>query len=115
MAHNSVIGNDDERDIMKKFYILNTSRKLINEFFEENDWSWDYMTSIILQKENDNLIQVFGSHGSYGYVGEEVQLIADQSCKSLGYATIVKEYGRDEYKATGKNIVKNITSTYVFK
>lgn len=88
-----------------EFYILSTPKSWIKKFFEDGTWSKEKMTSCIVERDNGKIIQIFGSCGSYGEIGERVSLISDQSGRHLGYGTIVGH---------NKNVFKNV-STYVFK
>lgn len=77
---------------MKKAYILSTSKSLINEFFETGIWSHEDMTSVVFEKNDGKLIQVFGSGkaGSYDYFRNEiVELVSDTTRRTFGFGKMV--------------------------
>lgn len=92
---------------MNKFYILKTSNKLVKSFFEDGIWTNEKETSMLIEKENGKIIQVWGAKGNYGNVGSTVELISSGTCRSLGFGKILK-YVDDV-------IITNISSTYVLK
>ena len=91
---------------MKKFTVLSTPKTWMKEWFSDGTWSWDTMTSVIVEKDNGKLIQIFGSAGTYGEIGECVALYSDKTCRQFGHGTIV---------GYSKEFVKGISTSYVFK
>ena len=91
---------------MKKVYILATPKAWIKEWFKDGTWTKENMTSVLIRKENGKLIQVFGSHGDYDYLRNQIiHLISDASCRSIGYGEMI-DYSNEFVKGA---------ATYVFK
>lgn len=90
-----------------KFYILKTPKTWIRDWFKSGDWSWEDTTSVLVRRyTTGKVIQIFGAQGSYGEIGSFVQLVSDQSGKSLGDGEII---------GYSKEILPREVESYVFK
>lgn len=95
---------------MKHISILKVNKSEVKQFFAEGSWSNEDMTSVLIRRENGNLIQVFGAGqmGDYHDMeGKEYKLMNDQTWRSMGYGTVV-----DFAEAT--DMIKG-AAYYVFK
>lgn len=93
---------------MKKFYILSTKKSWIKEWLSNGTWSFENMTSVIVEKHNGKKIQIFGSGKieDYGHIGQEVDLYSYWSWRLTGCGVIVG------YNNEG---IEKGATTYVFK
>lgn len=91
---------------MKKFYIASAPKAWIKEFFEDGSWTWEKMTSVLVERDNGKVIQIFGSCSSYGEIGDKIELVSDRTCRTIGYGKII---------GYADEITRGVSTTYVFK
>lgn len=92
--------------LISKMYISKVKKSSVKSFFNQGSWSWEHnMTSILFQKENGNLIQVFGAKGEYKNLEKEAIGISDNSGRILGLFNFVAY----------SNKIENVSGYYVFK
>ena len=93
---------------MKEFYILSAKKSWVKEFLSDGTWSFEDMTSVIVEKHNGKKVQIFGSGKmeDYGYIGQTVDLHSYSTYRLIGCGVIVG--------FNNEGIEKGAT-TYVFK
>lgn len=92
--------------MFSKMYILKGNKSLYESLFKNNTWTWDDMTSLIFTNSKGKLVQIFGAKGLYSdLLKNNIEGIADQSGRSLGYFKFVRYSNR----------IEKCSSYYVFK